>query len=97
MKTTSKTGAWKWLVGGLLATPAAAQAQAFTDLGDLGGGSANAQDLNSLGQVVGGSAVVGGDEHAYRYHNGVMTDLGFLGASGGAPEFNRTYTINRYC
>jgi probable HAF family extracellular repeat protein len=49
------------------------------DLGTIFGSSSYAEDLNLAGQVVGGSSVQGGTQHAFIHENGVMTDLGTLG------------------
>ena len=58
------------------------------DLGTLGGTNINhggiatitsfATDINNLGQVVGQAAVPDGSQHAFLYHNGMMTDLNDL-------------------
>jgi probable HAF family extracellular repeat protein len=61
-----------------------ARAQAFEDIGDLGGGRARVEGINASGQVVGSAFTAGGAEHAIIWRNGAMTDLGVLG--GGAPE-----------
>lgn len=52
-----------------------------TRIGTLGGTQSNALDINDNRQVV-GQANVAGDEHAHGYiwQNGVITDLGSLGA-----------------
>lgn len=47
-----------------------------TDLGDLGGtGGTTAMDLNDRGQVVGVASTSSGDDHAFMWQRGVMTDL----------------------
>jgi probable HAF family extracellular repeat protein len=71
-----------------------ARAQAFEDIGDLGGGRARVEGINASGQVVGSAFTAGGAEHAIIWRNGAMTDLGVLG--GGAPEVavSRAYAIN---
>jgi len=49
------------------------------DLGTLGGFSSVALGVNDKGQVVGSADTPQGLRHAYRWENGVMTDLGTLG------------------
>ena len=55
------------------------------DLGTLGGvttsGSSTATDVNASGQVVGGSFLADGTQHAFLWHQGQMIDLGTLGGS----------------
>ncbi|NDY55576.1 hypothetical protein G3N56_02300 [Desulfovibrio sulfodismutans] len=57
------------------------------DLGALGGEDSESQAaaLNDLGVVVGWSGTATGDIHAFRYENGMMTDLGVL--SGGTNSY----------
>ena len=58
----------------------AQQAYELTDLGTLGGSTANAYALNGAGQVVGSSTTPGdAATHAFAYGGGAMTDLGTLG------------------
>src|SRR5262245_29601608 len=80
----------KRLVHGLLALallPAAAgRARAeylVTDLGTLGGGFSWSAGLNDAGQVVGWSYTKSGDQHAFVYGGGKMTDLGIAGTAHG--------------
>lgn len=58
----------------------------FHGLGDLGGGSANANSINEGGWVVGGSYIDRRTDefHPFLYRNGAMEDLGML----GIPENN---------
>ncbi len=49
------------------------------DLGTFGGLSSVALAVNESGQVVGSADTSQGLRHAYRWENGVMTDLGTLG------------------
>jgi probable HAF family extracellular repeat protein len=50
----------------------------ITDLGTLGGTYSQARGINIHGDVVGSSTTTSGDEHAFLYHDGAMTDLGVL-------------------
>lgn len=72
------------LVAGCMGTASAAVYR-VVDLGTLGGDTAYAQAINDAGQIVGTSngPVVNDarlfNNHAFRWQNGVMTDLGHLG------------------
>ncbi len=70
--------------------PAAAAMQyTITDLGTLGGTSADASGLNNKGQVVGAAATADGQHHAYVWQGGLMQDLGtFGGQSSSAMDIN---------
>jgi probable HAF family extracellular repeat protein len=70
----------------LLATP-----YQITDLGTLGGTISYAFGVNIHGDVAGSSTTPSGAEHAFLYHNGVMSDLGVLNAG---DTFSRAYGIN---
>ena len=48
------------------------------NLGTLGGSSAYAFGINNIGQIVGGSLTGSGDEHAFLYSGGSMSDLNNL-------------------
>ena len=61
----------------LPAGPAPAQYETV-DLGSLGGVRSAAFALNDRGQVVGNSTTATGETHAFRWQDGVMTDLGVL-------------------
>lgn len=82
------------LTGGLLALalgfPQVAFAQyILIDLGTLGGDQAQAESVNSLGEIVGQADTGGGSYHAFRWSDGVMVDLGTLGgAYGWAMDIN---------
>jgi probable HAF family extracellular repeat protein len=54
-----------------------------TAIGALSGasGSTIATSVNAVGQIAGSSPVATGDQHAFLYSNGVMTDLGTLGGT----------------
>jgi probable HAF family extracellular repeat protein len=47
-------------------------------LGTFGGGWGYAYDINNVGQITGSANRPNGPQHAFRYQNGVMTDLGVL-------------------
>ncbi len=68
----------------------------IVDLGDLGGGSSQAEGINSLGQVVGYSKTASGEDHAFLYSNGTMTDLGSLASSSYAFGINDSGTVVGY-
>ena len=60
----------------------------IVNLGDLGGGDSTARAINNLGQVVGDSMTTGGEDHAFLYSDGVMTDLGSPGVASQADAIN---------
>lgn len=51
----------------------------MVDLGTLGGTNSTATDVNSHGDIVGASDLVGGSTHAVLWREGHMVDLGTLG------------------
>jgi probable HAF family extracellular repeat protein len=53
----------------------------LTDLGTLGGLSAQAHDINEAGEIVGGSTTAALRSHAFLWREGVMTDLGTIGGN----------------
>lgn len=74
----------KWFLALALAMLVASKAFAdisynIVDLGTLGGSQSWSNGINNNGQVVGGSFVGPGTDHAFSYMNGSMTDLGTLG------------------
>ena len=50
-----------------------------TDLGTLGGTFANAEAINNRGWVEGTSTLPDGNQHAFLWRSGILTDLGTLG------------------
>ena len=55
-----------------------------------GGYSSSAADVNDAGEVVGSSTTDSGEQHAVRWRDGVMTDLGTLGGGySAATAINR--------
>ena len=53
----------------------------LTDLGTLGGSSAQAHDINEAGEVVGGATNSAQRSRAFLWRDGVMTDLGTIGGN----------------
>ena len=74
----------------LVSVAANARAQSYTaiDLGStLPGGSVTyAFGINNSGQVVGTATIAGGHPHAFRYSDGILTDLG---APSGSYSYGR--------
>ena len=66
-----------------------------TDLGTLGGWMSDARGINSAGQVVGEFRDDAGDDHAFLWQNGGITDLGTLGGgSYGMQGVDSARAIN---
>lgn len=61
---------------------------AVSSLGTLGGHNSGANAINNAGQVVGYSTLPDGPEHAFFYQDGIMRDIGTLGASSRAADIN---------
>lgn len=57
----------------------------LTDLGTLGGLSAQAHDINDAGEVVGAATNAASRSHAFLWRNGSMTDLGTIGGITARP------------
>jgi probable HAF family extracellular repeat protein len=73
---TRQAGVWR--IGG-----------AVTRLGTLGGAQSHAAAINERGDIVGTGDTATGDQHAFVWRNGRMTDLGTLGGPTtviGAPS-----------
>ncbi len=60
----------------LSGTGAAAQNYSLTDLGTLGGTASQAGGINGSGIIVGVAEAADGSDHAFRFANGRMLDLG---------------------
>lgn len=61
-------------------------------LGTLGGDESYANAINERGEVVGVSRLAAGQDRAFLWRDGVMTDLGLLGPGGSASS--RAVAIN---
>jgi probable HAF family extracellular repeat protein len=68
------------------------QRYAVRDLGTLGGSYSYAFGISAGGEVVGASATSPGPDHAFRWKNGTMTDLGTLegGETSAARGINQS-------
>jgi probable HAF family extracellular repeat protein len=64
------------------------------DLGTLGGTSSFADGINNLGQVVGDALTETGDDHAFLWENGKMTDLNDLLPANSGWELSAAFYIN---
>lgn len=58
----------------------------MVDLGTLGGNESFAFAVNGSNQIVGGADVASGNEHAFLFQNGSMTNLGTLGGAQSEAE-----------
>jgi probable HAF family extracellular repeat protein len=77
----------------LAAAPAAAATRQYrvTDLGTLGGISAEVYAINDAGVVVGRSLTAGSTQHGFVWRDGVMTDLGAL---PGGVSYSEALSVN---
>jgi len=80
----------------LVATPVHAQTYTIVDLGTLGGPASQAHGMNAQGWVVGESVDENGQDHAFVYHDGHMTDLGLAGSLSAARSVNDAGQIGGY-
>jgi probable HAF family extracellular repeat protein len=67
-------------------TTARATTGSFSDLGDLGGGAAQARGINASGQVVGSSTTLSGSQNPFLWEGGSMHDLGIAPAGSDFAE-----------
>src|SRR5947208_8531107 len=80
-----------------VASAAAAQTYSITDLGTLGGPTSEANDIGSLGQIVGVSKTADGSYHAFLYSGRALHDLGaFGGNQSTATSINSSSQIAGY-
>ena len=56
----------------------------MTDLGTLGCCGSYASAINERGQIVGNSFTASGEQHAFLWQEGVMTDLGTLASDNSS-------------
>jgi probable HAF family extracellular repeat protein len=66
----------------------------MTDLGTLGGGFTLPNGINNRGQIVGESSIVSGDEHAFLWQNGKLSDLNSLLPANSGWELITALYIN---
>jgi probable HAF family extracellular repeat protein len=85
--TAGTNNAFLWTPG---ATDGVAGNPQMKSLGTMGGPSSQAYAINNMGQVTGYSDVPGGQQHAFRYSGGTLTDIGQI--SGLPNSFG--YGIN---
>ena len=67
---------------------------ALTELGTLGGTNSRAFAINNADQIVGESDIAMGSKHAFRWQDGVMTDLNTLLARRDVWELGEARAIN---
>src|SRR5437870_729419 len=81
----------------LAAAGSIAQTYSITDLGTLGGPTSEANDIGSLGQIVGVSKTPDGSYHAFLYSGRAMHDLGAFGGNQSiATAINSSSQIAGY-
>lgn len=66
------------------------------DLGTLGGANSSAWGLNNLGHVVGVASDAAGEDRAYLWKDGVMTDLNTLLPASSGWQLTGAYFIDDY-
>lgn len=63
-------------------------------LGDLGGGTSVASDINDGGQIVGGSSTARGTDVGFVWDGGTMSDLNVLSGAGSKLQIQEACAIN---
>src|SRR5262245_46880617 len=80
----------------LSGTGAAAQNYSLTDLGTLGGTASQAGGINGSGIIVGVAEAADGSDHAFRFANGRMLDLGIKSSLSWATAINPSGQVAGY-